>query len=226
MRGGIAFVHKVPDSFEDCLTTHIAKERPNLERARRQWKTYCERLEQLGYELKVLEENAHLADALFVEDTGVVLGGHFLQARMSAPSRREEVALVSKEFSETHRIVELKPPATLDGGDVLRVGRKLFVGQSGRTNREAYEQVRSLVGPLGYDVMAIEVTGCLHLKTAVTALDEETLLLNPRWVNPARFCGWKIVTTPDEEPFSANVLRAGGQLTVAAGYPRRAEKLE
>jgi dimethylargininase len=221
----LAVTHTIPDNFDQCVTTHISKLRPDLELARRQWDSYCQRLRSIGCKVHVLQANSHLPDAPFVEDTGVVVGNLFVGANLKAPSRRPEASVVASYFADTHDVVRLKSPAFLDGGDVLRVGNHFFVGQSERTNREGFEQFQAIVSPLGYKVVSIKVSGCLHLKTAITALDEETLLLNPRWVSADDFSGYRILRTPESEPSSANILRIQSHLTGSSGCPQRDDLL-
>jgi dimethylargininase len=121
--------------------------------------------------------------------------------------------------------VRIEPPGTLDGGDVLRVGRRVFVGASARTNREGRAQLRALVEPLGYAVEEVPVRGCLHLKSAATEVGPETLLLNPAWVDRAAFDGLSLIEIAPEEPFSANALRVGNAVIHAAAFPRTRERL-
>ena len=117
-------------------------------------------------------------------------------------------------------------PGMLDGGDVLRVGRVLYVGQSGRTNDEGIAQLRGHLAPFGYEVRAVRPTGCLHLKTAVTAVSDEALLLNPAWISPALFDGFDVIAVDPQEPFAANVVRVGRAVLTASAFPRTRRVLE
>jgi dimethylargininase len=131
-----------------------------------------------------------------------------------------------------HRpLARLEAPATLDGGDVLRLGRRVFVGLSERTNREGVEQLATLLAPFGYAVEGVPLEGCLHLKTAVTEVAEGTVILNPRWLDRAAFAAYEQVEVDAGEPFAANVLRLAGsnggsdRLVMPAAFPRTAERL-
>lgn len=221
----LAITHSIPDNFEFCLNTHIKKRRPDLKTSREQWNCYCQKLKDLGCEVTVLEVNANFPDSPFVEDTGLVLGDHFLSARMKSTSRQTETVAIAEHFRSTHRLLALEPPAYLDGGDVLKVGDHFFVGESGRTNRAAFEQLSTHLKRLGYTASSVSVNGCLHLKTAVTALDKETLLLNPERVEKSQFANYRCLTVQPEESFGANVLRVGSELLVASGYPKRDDTL-
>jgi dimethylargininase len=113
----------------------------------------------------------------------------------------------------------------LDGGDVLRVGRRVFVGASTRTNRVGRAQLRALLEPLGYAVEDVPVRGCLHLKSAATEVGPDTILINPAWVDPAAFDGLVRVEIAPEEPFAANALRVGNTVIHPEAFPRTRERL-
>src|SRR5262249_45357117 len=152
---------------------------------------------------------AELPDAVFVEDTCVVLDEVAIVARPGAPSRRAEVTSMASLLEEYRPLRRIESPGTLDGGDVLRLGRVLFVGVSCRTNGEGADQLRALVAPFGYDVAPVPVAGCLHLKTAVTAVAESTLLVNPAWVEPRHFGVARVIEVHPTEAFAANALLLG-----------------
>jgi dimethylargininase len=125
-----------------------------------------------------------------------------------------------------HRPLQsIQPPGTVDGGDVLVAGRHVFVGRSTRTNDAAVTQMRRILGPFGYTVAGTDVRACLHLKSAVTALDDTRLLVNPRWIDPASFAGFTLVEVAPEEPTAANVLRLADRIIVPKAYPRTAERI-
>jgi dimethylargininase len=121
--------------------------------------------------------------------------------------------------------VELTPPATLDGGDVLRIDRTIWVGLSTRTNRAGIEQLQQLVKPHDYEVRTVEVSGALHLKSAVTVVADKTVLLNPEWIDPV-FDGYRAIAVDPSEPSAANVLRVGETTVVSSSYPRTAAQLD
>jgi dimethylargininase len=129
---------------------------------------------------------------------------------------------VLREYRREIRRVE--PPATLEGGDVLRIRRRLLVGLSCRTNAAGVAALADIVRPFGYTVEAVPVRGCLHLKTACAALDERTLIVNPPWLDVNDLPpGFREVAVPDEEPWAANVLPVGGSILLAAGQHRTAD---
>ena len=143
-----------------------------------------------------------------------------------APSRRPEVPPVREALRRYRRCEEMTLPATLDGGDVLQLGRRLFVGRTARTNEAGIAALRAAMPPHGYEVVPVAVTGCLHLKSAVSALDEETLLAIPGAFDETPFTGYELVAVPDEEREAANVLRVREEVWIPAGFPRTLEKLD
>jgi dimethylargininase len=164
-------------------------------------------------------------DSVFVEDTAVVLDEIAIITRPGAPSRRDETAAVAEALAGLRVLARLTEPATLDGGDVLRLGRTLYVGVGSRTNAPAVEQLEGIAAPCGYAVRGIDVAECLHLKSAVTELEPGLLLVNPAWVDERVFEGHRTMHVDPEEPFAANVLRVHDTIVCAAAYQRTAERL-
>lgn len=163
-----------------------------------------------------------LPDAVFVEDTAVVVDGLAVLAAPSVPSRAaesEEIAPTLAAYRLVHRLAT--PGGTLEGGDVLRLGRTLYVGRSTRTNDVAIEDLRGLLEPRGYRILVVLVHGCLHLKTACTDLGNGMVLLNPAWVDDSAFesDGLRVVAVDPGEPWAGNTLLAGETLLVPAGNP-------
>ena len=140
--------------------------------------------------------------------------------RPGALSRRAESATVAAALGAHRSLRSIEAPGTLDGGDVLRIGRRLHVGQSERSNAEGIEQLRALLAEFGYSVEGVAIHGCLHLKSAVTALDDETVLLQPAWVDPTAFARYRIVEVDPSEEHAANVLRIGSAVISPACFPR------
>jgi dimethylargininase len=207
-----------------ALRTFIDVHEIDLDRASLQHEEYRRALERAGAEVVLLDMNAEHADAVFIEDTAVVLDEVAILTSMGAPSRRAEVRGVEAELRR-HRseLAHIEPPATLEGGDVLRVGRTLFVGATDRTNRAGFEALRAIAGRHGYDVRSVAVDGCLHLKTACTALPDGTLLASPRWLDARALSGFSVIEVAEGEPDAANVLLVGERVLMASGHPNTAE---
>ena len=141
-------------------------------------------------------------------------------------SRRPEAELLAGALEPYRQLARVGLPGTLEGGDVLRLGRKLFVGLSRRSNAEGLRQLAAIVAPHGYEVIPVRVEGCLHLKSAVSSLGGNTLLANRDWFDPAPFCGAKWVRVAPEEPRAANALAVAGTVVFPASFPRTCERIE
>src|SRR5512134_3263743 len=174
-----AVTRAVSSSLTDCVLTHVPRTPIDLERARRQHHAYEQALVRLGCRIRQLSEQPALPDAVFVEDVAVVLDDVAVMTWPGATTRRPEVESVAAVLRDYRPLIRLTGPGTLDGGDVLRIGRTLYVGLGGRTNAAGASQLADAVAAFGYEVRLVEVRGALHLKTAVTAVAEGVLLMNP-----------------------------------------------
>jgi len=222
---GIALMRGVPPTLERCELTYREFEPIDLDRAVVQHTAYGDLLRSLGLEVIELPADPAFPDCCFVEDTAIVLDEAALLAMPGAPSRRGEIAAVEAALARFRPLERTPFPATLEGGDVLRVGRRLFVGRSGRTNEAGIARLTAFAEPLGYRVLSATVVGCLHLKSAVTALDDERVLANPSWVEMSSFAGLGVVPVAPEEAGAANVLRVGGLVVAHPGFPRTLDRL-
>lgn len=220
-----ALTRSVSGSFGRCELTHLERTAIDLERARQQHAAYEVCLAELGCEIRRLPEEPDLPDAVFIEDTAVILDEIAIATRPGVPIRRDEVASVARALAFVRPVAAIPAPATLDGGDVLRVGRKIFVGRSDRTNREGFAALKAVASPLGYEVREAPVRGCLHLKSAMTAVAVGVLLINPEWTDPTRFAGFEFIEIDPSEPFAANALLVGESVLYPAAFPRTAERL-
>lgn len=213
----LALVRPVSASLPACALTHRAREPIDVARAREEHAAYVHLLADLGATVVTLAAADELPDAVFVEDTAVVLDEVAVITRPGAGSRRPETAAVRAALARYRPLAGIEAPGTLDGGDVLRLGRRLFVGRSGRTSDEGILQLRFLVRPHGYEVIPVDFTGCLHLKSAVTDVTDRLLLINPAWVDGAAFPGFDLLAVDPSESDAANALRLG----LGVVYPSR-----
>lgn len=218
----VALTHVVGSRLAECEVTFVERQRIDVDRARRQHDDYRATLRECGADVRVVEVSPESPDAVFVEDAAVALDELVVAAAMGAASRRAEVDHLMSVLEGFGTVVRIALPGTLEGGDVLRVGRTLYVGRSARTTASGVAALAGFAEPLGYRVVPVAVTGCLHLKTAVTALDEHTLLANPAWVDVAAFDGRRVVPVPDGEPFGANTLRVGTAVVLSRSHPATA----
>ena len=221
-----ALTHKVSPRIAECEVTFVDRSPIDLEIAVRQHDHYCDALKNLGVIVKELSENASYPDSCFVEDTAIVVDELAIICSMGVSSRRGEIRLIEHELSKYRATAQISLPATIEGGDVLRIGKKIFIGQSSRTNLEGIKELAKILEPYGYRVTPVRTKGSLHLKSACTAIDEETLFVNPDWVELDALKGFNLAYTPADEPWSANILRVGTTVCVQAGFPRAAELME
>jgi dimethylargininase len=220
-----AYTRPVTASIARCELTHLERSPIDLDLAREQHRHYERALEEAGCMVRRVDADPEWPDAVFIEDTAVVLDEVAIIARPGAVSRREETAGVERALAAHRTVKRIEAPGTLDGGDVLCVGRRILVGCSSRTNAAAIEQLGRLGRSHGYDVRQVPVTGCLHLKSAVTAVSDDTLLVNRRCVADAALSDFELIDVDPAEPLGANVLRIGDRLIYGAGFPGTRERL-
>lgn len=226
----LALTRDITPTFASGERTYVEREKIDLDRARAQHEAYEAALRVLGCEVERLPAEAEMADAVFIEDTAVVLDELAIIMRPGAESRRHETLHVTDALRLRRPIAGLLAPATMDGGDVLSVGRTLYVGQStdgnGRTNEAGVRQLHALVSSQDYRVEPVPFSGCLHLKSAATRVADDTILLNPGWVSPATFAGFRIIEIDPSEPGAANALLVNGRVLFAEEFPRTRRRLE
>jgi dimethylargininase len=221
-----AITRAVSPSIGDCELTHIRRSPIDVARAVEQHESYRRCLVRLGLRSIELPLEPELPDAVFVEDTAVALDEIAVITRPGAASRRQETQKIAETLSLYLPLKFIRPPATLEGGDVMRIDRALFVGLTSRTNEEGIDQLRRMVEPYDYQVKTVEVNGCLHLKTGCTYLGRKTVLANRRWVDVEAFSDYDLVETVESEPWAANTLRVGELLLLPASHPQTLAQLE
>jgi dimethylargininase len=224
----IAVTRAISPTLADCELTHRPRDPINVAHAIAEHACYEEALRSLGATIVRAPPEPALPDAVFVEDAALALDEVAVITRPGAPTRRREVESMATVLSAYKPLVRIESPGTLDGGDVLRVGRKLYVGLSSRTNREGVAQLETLLDKWDYEVIRVQVTGCLHLKSAVTQIGKDLLLINPDFVPPERFAPMEVIPVAPAEADGANALWIGGAGAVIypAHYPATAERLE
>jgi len=215
----------VSPAFADCELTHVERVPIDVAAARAQHEAYEQALADAGYRIRRLPAGREMPDSVFVEDIAVVFDELAIVARPGAVSRRTEVAAIADALAAYRPLRRIEAPGTMDGGDVLVAGRRVYVGLSSRTNRAAVQQMRALLAPHGYTVCEVVVDGCLHLKSAVTAIDDGVLLVNRRWIDAAAFGGFELVDVDSSEPWAANALRLRDRIVFPSAFPRTADRL-
>jgi dimethylargininase len=222
----IAITRDVSPSIARCELSFVQRSAIDFERAVAQHTHYCRALRMLGCDVITLPALEEMPDAVFVEDVAVVLDEIAVMTHPGAASRRQEGESVAAELRAFRTIRTIDGDATIDGGDVLRVDRTLFVGQGARTNAAGIARLREIAGPLGYRVQGVPTHGCLHLKSAATLVADGTLLVQPEWVDVTVFDGLRQVTVDPEEEHAANALRVGASVVHPACFPRTRQRLQ
>jgi dimethylargininase len=217
-----ALVRRPSPGLADGLVTHIERSPVDPDLAMRQWHGYVDALTDAGWQVTEVEPAAECPDSAFVEDTVVVYGDLAVVTRPGAAERRPEVVAAEKSVRDAgYRVAHIEAPGTLDGGDVLKLGGSVYVGRGGRTNDEGIRQLRLLLEPLGAEVVPVPLTKVLHLKSAVTALPDGTVIgYEPLVDDPSVF--ERFLPVP-EEPGSHVVLLDDDRLLMSSRAPRTAE---
>jgi len=216
-----AITRAVSPALNRCELTYLDRVPIDVARAAAQHDLYCRCLGDLGLDVITLAADPDLADSVFVEDPVVAVDEVAVMARMGAESRRREAETLAEAVARYRPIQWMTAPATLEGGDVFRAGRTLFAGLSQRTNAAGIAQLAEFLAPHGYDVRAVEVRGCLHLKSGACYLGRDTILANRDWIDADSLHGFRILEVA--EPWAADVLAIGDTILMPAGFPRTQE---
>ena len=222
----IAMTRGVSPALARCELAFLPRVALDAGRARDQHREYERALRDLGCTVVSVAADPALPDCVFIEDVALVLDEVAVLLRPGAPSRRPEAAAVAEALAVYRPLRWIAEPATIDGGDVLRIGRTLFVGRSGRTSDAGAAALAAAVAPFGYDVRGVTVTGCLHLKSAVTQVGPDTVLVNAAWMGTEPLAGMRRVEVDPAEPHAANALWLGGDVIYPASFPRTIERLQ
>ncbi len=221
----IAITRKVSRSIVNCELTHLDRMPIDVEQARQQHRNYEEALQGLGLAVLSLPEEPNLPDSVFVEDCAIVLDECAIITRPGAESRRPETASIAVALAPYRKLFTIQTPGTVDGGDVLTLGKNIYVGLTTRSNRFAIDQVQECLRPYGYTLHGVPVSGCLHLKSAVTQVAEDTLLINPGWVDKEIFPHMDFIEIDPTEPYAANALKIGQSVIYQPAFPKTIERL-
>ena len=214
-----AITRAVSPAINQCELTYQQREPIDVDRAHRQHQAYVALLAELGARVIPLPAEPALPDSMFVEDPVVVVDEIAVITRMGALSRRPEAESMARALEPYRRLHWMCEPATLEGGDVLRLGRRLFAGLSPRTNAAGIAQLGEALQAFGYTVEPVELRGCMHLKSGCSALADGVILAHRPWIDERAFAGYQIVDVAPTEPRAANVLAIGGTVIMAKCFP-------
>lgn len=219
-----AIVRSVPDSYDHCVRTNT--EQINVEYAKLQHKEYCKILERLELKLIRVKGNNALPDSCFVEDTAFVFDEKAIICNMSVKSRAPEVIEVTEVLGKFKEIHYVKPSATIDGGDVLKVEDRVFIGLSARTNSEAIKQVGKILRSSDLEVVPVNVHNVLHLKSACTYLGDDCVILSEGYFDTNVLSGLRKIIVAKGEDYAADCLAINGTVLMAKGYPKTKRLIE
>jgi dimethylargininase len=221
-----AITRAVSPAIVNCELSFISCQPIDLNLARAQHHAYGHLLEKLGARVISLPAEPDLPDSMFVEDPAIVLDELAVIFPLGTASRRPEAPSLAQAISKFRKLEHVTLPGTLEGGDILRIGRKLFVGLTKRSNAEGIRQLAAILAPHHYEVIAVQVTGCLHLKSAVTFLGRNTLLANRTWFDPSPFAGNNWIDVDPAEPHAANALSLANTVIFPVSFPRTRARIE
>ena len=222
----VAVTRDVSPGLANCQLTHLSRQTIDYHRACQQHQQYTQTLRDLGCTVLTVPTTPDLPDSVFVEDTAVVFDEVTILTRPGALSRQPEVSAMAEALAPYRAQRAIEAPGTLDGGDVLKIGRRVYVGESLRSNAEGVRQLAHHLSPFHYTVETVPMVDCLHLKTAVTAISEDTLLIQSNWIEGSPFGDWRTLEVDPEEPFSANAFPVGGTIIYPEAFPRTRKILQ
>src|SRR5215213_2100960 len=222
----IAITRALSPRFAECEITHIERTPIDLDVAREQHQSYVDILRELGCRVIELPAEPDLPDSVFVEDTAFILPELAVITCPGADSRKPETESIIPALAPLIKWVHVREPATVDGGDVLVLEKKIYVGLSTRSNPAVIDQLNELLGDYGYAATGVPLQNCLHLKSAVTRADDKTLLINKNWVDTSCFENFNFIEVDPSEPHAANCLPIHGSIIFPTAFPKTRAKLE
>jgi len=221
-----AITRTVSPAIVNCEISFIDRKPIDLAIAQEQHRAYEKLLGKLGARVISLPAEPDLPDSMFVEDPAIVLDELAVILPLGTETRRREAPSLAQALAKFRKLEYVSLPGTLEGGDVLRIGRKLFVGLTGRSNVEGIRQLAAILAPHKYEVITVPVTGCLHLKSAVTHLGRNTLLANRAWFDTTPLAGHEWIDVDPAEPHAANALALADTIIFPASFPRTRARIE
>lgn len=220
-----AITRAVSSALVHCELSFIDRKPIDLAKARAQHHAYETLLAKCGAKVISLPEEPDLPDSMFVEDPAIVLDEVAIICALGTETRRKEAPSIATALERFRKLAYIKLPGTLEGGDVLRIGKRVYVGVTRRSNPEGIRRLAVIVGAYGYELTAVPVTGCLHLKSAVTFLGKNTVLGNRTWFDWNRLQGFEWIDVHSAEPHAGNALQIGEMVIFPASFQRTAAQI-
>ena len=222
----LAITRGIGASFSRAIVQHAPVTPIDVAAARREHAAYVEALQALGFEVIVLAADERFPDGCFVEDCAVVHEGRALMTRPGAPSRRGEVEGLRETLARLAQVETMQAPATLEGGDCLRIGQRLYVGLGARTNAAGLERAREVFAPVGLEVIGVPIGDLLHLKCICSSPGPGHVLVAADTVAPTTFADVDAIVVPPDEAHAANCVAADGAVLIPWGCPVTAKALQ
>jgi dimethylargininase len=219
-----ALVRPVPDSYDRCVRSN--REKIDVALAQKQHTKYCKTLELLGLKLVPIGADNTLPDSCFVEDTAAIFDEKAVICNMKTESRAVEVVEVAKVLSKIKDTYYIRSPATIDGGDILRVEHTVFVGLTSRTNLHAVKQLEGILAKSDFKVVPVRVHNVLHLKSACTYLGDNQVAVAEGFFDTNLLHDYRKIVVPKGEEYAADCLAVNGTVLVAKGYPKTRSLIE
>ncbi len=220
-----AMTREINAAMNSCELTFLTRDKIDMDLAKQQHQQYQSVLSSLGCEIVIVPTELDLADSVFIEDTAVVLDEIAVLCRPATVLREQEVAGVEDVLHQYRTLISIQSPGTLEGGDLLRVGKVIYAGLSTRSNQNGIEQLSRIVADYGFSVKTVETEKCLHLKSAISEVAPGVLLINPDWISRSTFKNYELIDVDKEEAHAANALLVGQKIIYPSSFPRTLEKL-
>jgi len=220
-----AMTREINAAMNSCELTFLTRDKIDMDLAKQQHQQYQSVLSSLGCEIVIVPTESNLADSVFIEDTAVVLDEVAVLCRPATALRGQEVAGVEDVLQQYRTLISIQSPGTLEGGDLLRVGKVIYAGLSTRSNQNGIEQLSRIVADYGFSVKTVETEKCLHLKSAISEVAPGVLLINPDWISRSTFKNYELIDVDKEEEHAANALLVGQKIIYPSSFPRTLEKL-
>jgi len=225
--GQHAIVRDVPNTYTSCVKVNPPQVNINVGLAKEQHNYYCEILERLGITLIRIEADDKFPDCCFVEDTAMLFGDVAIISHMGTISRiGEEIEIKKILHTYMEKTYNIKTPATVDGGDVLKINKNVFIGLSNRTNQSAIQQIGSFISEKGYQVIPIKTEKILHLKSCCTYLGNDYVVMVPGYFDDKVFSEYKKILIPKIESYGANCLSINGRVLISEKHPATKKLIE
>jgi dimethylargininase len=221
-----AITRAVSPTLASCELTFVDREPIDIAKAQAQHTAYEDLLAKSGIHVHSLAAEPDLPDSMFVEDPAIVLDELAVILPLGTKSRQPEAESLARALAPFRKLAQIAAPASIEGGDVLRIDRTLYVGQTTRTNAEGVRQLAAILAPHNYKVVPVPVTGCLHLKSAVTYLGRNTLLANRAWFDTTALATFKWIDVDPAEPHAANALAVSNTVIFPASFPKTRARIE